>query len=64
MNMIVGNKYRFKYREDTPDLMYLGKSDSGAWYKFAKYEKGIYGAIWEQMSYRDLNIMEEVKDTP
>ena len=58
MELIRGNKYRFK---DQPDLMYIGKQYYGHWHKFTKFCEGRFGKVWAEAQECDLHMIEEVK---
>ena len=61
MDLIRGDKYRFKDQPDTPDLMYVGQdSDTGFWLQFTKYEDGKWGKVWSEISYEDSHMLEKV----
>tara|TARA_R110002020_G_scaffold213427_1_gene420191 strand:- start:1713 stop:2066 length:354 start_codon:yes stop_codon:yes gene_type:complete len=54
MKMIRGNKYRIKDQPETPDLMYVGFCVRREWHQFTKYEDGIDGEVWHEMSESEL----------
>ena len=51
MNLIVGNKYKWKH--ESQELEYLGKKDG--WYQFALFDQKV---VWCEVLGSDLTLME------
>ena len=62
MRLIRGQKYRFKYQQDTPDLMYIGARDRHGWHQFTKFDEGRFGKVWLEARGSDLHLLEWVED--
>ena len=53
MNLIIGNKYKYKWKDETQILYYIGEKDG--WYQFT-----LNGSVWCEMLDSGLSLMEEV----
>jgi len=58
LELVRGNKYRFKNQTDLPDLMYVGKDNP--WHQFVKFEDGRFGKIWSELLDSDFHLLEIV----